>query len=161
MASQRSLPVREHDTISAPGRQCTLLTGSLLTQQGRYKNRKGWPSPGAYEKAKIPSFATVLAATSSKSNGHLWFWRRWGDDDHKPMWRCVLSCIWSAFCCVKLVRARRNGGEISHFRRAETTYFHRPNICAPKISKTIQRLNWCKSGVLRNSFVRNSWYKVI
>ena len=39
--------------------------------------------------------------------------------------------------------ARRNSGEIRHFRRAETTSFHRQNRCAPeirKISKTIPRL---------------------
>ena len=29
---------------------------------------------------------------------------------------------------MEIVRARRNGGEISHFRRAETTSFRRPNL---------------------------------
>ena len=29
---------------------------------------------------------------------------------------------------MELVRPRRNGGEISHFRHAETTSFHRPNL---------------------------------
>ena len=33
---------------------------------------------------------------------------------------------------MKLVRARQNGGEISHFRRAETTSFHCQNRYAPK-----------------------------
>ena len=34
-----------------------------------------------------------------------------------------------------VVRARQNDGEISHFRRAETTSFHPPNRCAPKKPK--------------------------
>ena len=143
MASQWSLPVHEHDTISAPGRQYTLLTGSSPIPQRRYKSRKGWPRPGAYWKAKTPSFGAVVVATSSPSNGDLWFWRRWGDDDHKPMRGCLLSCIWSTFWCMELVRARKNGREISNFRRAETTSFHRPNRCARKIekkSKTVPQL---------------------
>ena len=41
MASRQSLTVCEHGTINAPGRQYTLLTGSLPIQQGRYKRRKG------------------------------------------------------------------------------------------------------------------------
>ena len=41
---------------------------------------------------------------------------------------------------MELFGARQNGGKISHFRIAEATSFHRPNRCAPKISKTIPRL---------------------
>ena len=69
-----------------------------------------------------------------------WWW--WGGvvGGHELIWGHILSHVWSTFWCGELVRARQNGGEIGHFRRAETASFHRPNRCAPKISKTILRL---------------------
>ena len=65
MASRRLLPVREHDTINAPGWQYTLLTGSSPIQQGRYKSGKGWPWSGALKETKITSFPAVIVSPSS------------------------------------------------------------------------------------------------
>ena len=64
MAYQRSLPVHEHETINAPGRQDVLLTGPTPTQKGRYKRGKGWPRPRAFENAKIPSFPAAVMSPS-------------------------------------------------------------------------------------------------
>ena len=59
--------------------------------------------------------------------------------------------------------ARQSGGEISHFSRAETASFHRRNciqIDVPrKFPKLFLEYTTIKTRVLRNSFVRNSWYK--
>ena len=94
MASWQLLPVNEHDTISAPGRQYTLLTGSLPIQQGRHKSsRKGWPRLGAFAKATIPSCAAVVVVMLYKSNWHPWFWRRLGDNDHGLMWGCEMYLV--------------------------------------------------------------------
>ena len=45
--------MHEHETINAPGRQDTLLTGPSRIHEGRYKSRKGWPWSGALVEAKI------------------------------------------------------------------------------------------------------------
>ena len=83
-------------------------------------------------------YFVVVVYPSSPSNGDPWFWTWWGNEDQDPIWGCVLSHIWSTFWCVEHASARRNGGWIYHFRRAETTFFHRPNRCAPKMSNTIK-----------------------
>ena len=72
-------------------------------------------------------YCVAAVMTLSPGNGDPWFWSWRGNDEQEPIWGCVLSHIWSTFWCVELVRARRNGGEISHFRCAETASFHRPN----------------------------------
>ena len=60
MASRRSLSAHEHETMNAPYRQDTILTGYSPIQQGRYKSRKGLPRPGAFGKAKIPSITAAV-----------------------------------------------------------------------------------------------------
>ena len=60
MVSRRSLSAHEHETMNAPCRQDTILTGSSPIQQGRYKSRKGLPRPGAFGKTKIPSITAAV-----------------------------------------------------------------------------------------------------
>ena len=62
MVPQWSFSAHKHDTISAPGRQDTLLTGPLSMHKGRYKSRKGWSQPGVFGKAEIPSFPVVAVS---------------------------------------------------------------------------------------------------
>ena len=60
--------------------------------------------------------------------------------------------------------ARQNGGEIRHFRRAETTSFHRQNRCAPEIrknSRTILRLKGRKVRKIRYAAAGISRYRLI
>ena len=166
MAPRRSLSVRKHDTINAPDRQYALLTGSRPFSKEYTKVVRVGHSQGHLGRRRSPRLPAVVVSPllwPCLSNGDPWFWRWWGDGDHELMWGCVLSCIWSAFWCVELVRVRQNGGEISHFRRAETMSFHRPikQMCPKKWkqSKTIPRLKLRK--VRKICYVPNSWYKPI
>ena len=102
MASWRSLSAHEHETMNAPCRKITILTGPSPIQQGRYKSRKGLPRLGPFGKAKFPSFAAIVVATSPQMTVGKQFWRRLGDDEHEPMRGCILSFIWSSFWCVEL-----------------------------------------------------------
>ena len=143
----------DHESVNHPvvacrcGRQYTLLTGPSSVQKGRYRRGKGWPRPGALGKAKTLSFlAVVLPPTWCRRPQAtvILDFEGEGGGDHEPIWGHVLSQVWSTFWRVALVRVRRNGGEISHFRHAETTSFHRQNRFDPevrKFSKTIPRLN--------------------
>ena len=110
----------------------------------KYNSRKGWPWSGALVETKITLFVAGRCYNVVPKQqwslilnviGGWWLWTHMGT--------CFVSHLVDIWC-VKLVSARRNDGGIRHFRRAETTSFHRPNRCAPKIekhSKTIPRLN--------------------
>ena len=131
MASRQPLPVNKHETTNAPGRQDVLLTGLTPTQKGRHKLGKG----------RLGMQRSTLFRRLS--------YRRRDCVVVQLKWSLILNVISRGMmtknpygvmfcrefdrllmCGATIVRERRNGGEISHFRRAETTSFHRPNRCA-------------------------------
>ena len=84
-------------------------------------------------------YCVSVVMTSSPSNGDPWFWTWWGNDDHP---RTHMGICFVAYL-VELLICGANQGEAKWRRNqpfppAKTTSFHRPNRCAPKISKTIQ-----------------------